>query len=52
MTYYLSSRLGKLLFPHLPRDQRQSRLSTIVATVIVSVIVAGTVAALMFHVDR
>jgi len=49
MTLNLSRRLGKFLFPHLPRDQRQNHLSTIVLVMIFSLTVAGTLALLMLR---
>jgi len=41
MTEYLVRRTGKLLFPHLARDQRNQRLSRILLVVITSLSAAG-----------
>jgi hypothetical protein len=49
MTEYLSRRVGKLLFPHLARDQRKNQLSTIILVLMVSLIVAGTMAMLILR---
>jgi hypothetical protein len=52
MTGYLSRRLGKLLFPHLARDQRKNQISTIVLVLMFSLVVAGTIAMVMLHNGR
>jgi len=49
MTNNLSRRLGKLLFPHLPRDQRKSQMSVLTLVLIVSLIVAATMGVLMLR---
>lgn len=38
-----------MLFPHLPRDQRKSQLSTIKLVLIVSLMVAATMGVLMLR---
>lgn len=48
MTEHLVKRTGKLLFPHLPRDQRKNQMSTILV-LMVSLIVAGTLAMVMLR---
>jgi hypothetical protein len=52
MTEYSSKRLGKLLFPHLARDQRKNQMSTIVLVLMFSLVVAGTIAMVMLHNGR
>jgi hypothetical protein len=49
MTQYLSRRVGKLLFPHLPRDQRKHQMDNILVVLTVSLAVAGTVALVIFR---
>lgn len=49
MTEYLVKRTGRLLFPHLPRDQRKNQMSTILLVLMVSLIVAGTLAMVMLR---
>ncbi len=49
MAAYLVRRTGKLLFPHLARDQRKNQMSIIGLVLMVSLIVAGTMAMLMLH---
>ncbi len=49
MTEYIVKRTGKLLFPHLPRDQRKSQMSTMTLVLIVSLIVAATMGVLMLR---
>jgi hypothetical protein len=52
MAHGLSRRLGKLLFPHLPRDQRKHQMSTLTAVLIFSLIVAGTLAIIMLRLGK
>ena len=52
MTEYLVRRTGKLLFPHLARDQRKNQMSTIVLVLMVSLVVAGTMTMVMLHTCR
>jgi len=52
MTEYLVRRTGKLLFPHLARDQRKNQMSTIVLVLMVSLVVAGTMAMVMLRYGR
>ncbi|MGA2278953.1 MAG: hypothetical protein ABSG80_01470 [Verrucomicrobiota bacterium] len=52
MTRYFSKRLGKLLFPHLARDQRKNQMSIIVLVLLVSLVVAGTMAMVMLRYGR
>ena len=52
MTEYFSKRLGKLLFPHLARDQRKNRMSIIVLVLMVSLVVAGTMVMVMLRYGR
>jgi hypothetical protein len=47
MTEYIVKRTGKLLFPHLPRDQRKSHLSILTLVLTVTLIGAGIMAKLM-----
>jgi len=49
MTQYLSRHLGKLLFPHLARDQRKHQMDTLLVVLTVSLAVAGTVAMVMIR---
>ena len=42
--------LGKMLFPKLPRDLRQRKVSVLVMTVFTSLMLAGTVAVLMLKI--
>jgi heme/copper-type cytochrome/quinol oxidase subunit 2 len=52
MTGYFSKRLGKLLFPHLAHDQRKNQMSIIVLVLMVSLVVAGTMAMVMLRYGR
>jgi len=47
MTEYFVKRTGKLLFPHLPRDQRKRRMIIILVVAMISLSSAGTLAAWM-----
>ena len=49
MTGYFSKRLGKLLFPHLARDQRKNQMSTIVLVLLFSLVLAATVAKVILY---
>jgi hypothetical protein len=49
MTQYLSKRVGKMLFPHLARDQRKHQMDTLLVVLTVSLAVAGTLALLMIR---
>ena len=42
MTEYFSKRLGKLLFPHLARDQRKQQLQIILLVFMASLCGAGS----------
>jgi hypothetical protein len=42
MTEYIVRRTGKLLFPHLARDQRKHLLSTILLVLVASLSAAGS----------
>jgi hypothetical protein len=44
---YITSTLGKLLFPRLPRDLRQRRVNIIYAVLAVGLLVAGGIAVAM-----
>jgi len=48
MTHYLVRRMGKLLFPHLPRDQRKQKMSTILLVLGTSLFIACVMAKLMW----
>jgi hypothetical protein len=48
MTQYLSKRVGKMIFPHLARDQRKHQMDTLLVVLTVSLAVAGTVAFVVF----
>lgn len=52
MTSTLSKRLGKLLFPHLPRDRRRSRLAIVALVLLVSLMGAGILAILMLRTGK
>jgi hypothetical protein len=52
MTEYLVKRTGKLLFPHLARDQRKHQLAIITLVLMFSLAVAGTIAKLMICIGR
>ena len=52
MTEYLVKRTGKLLFPHLARDQRKNLMSTITLVLMFSVALAVTVAKVILYVGR
>lgn len=43
-------RLSKLLFPHLPPDQRKRRMDTLVMVAMVAGIIATVIAVVMFRV--
>jgi flagellar basal body-associated protein FliL len=45
-------RLGKLLFPHLPPDQRRKRMNTIILVLLVVLVFSGTVGAVIFFTNR
>jgi hypothetical protein len=47
MTEYFVKRTGKLLFPHLARDQRKRRMFIILVVAVISLSSAGTLAAWM-----
>ena len=47
MTQYLSKRVGKLLFPHLARDQRKHQMDTLLVVLTVSLAIGGTIALVM-----
>ncbi len=42
MTEYLLKRTGKLLFPHLARDQRKHQMSIILLVLVASLSAAGS----------
>jgi hypothetical protein len=44
--------LGKLLFPHLPPDQRRKRMNTITLVLLVILVFGGTVGAVIFFANR
>jgi hypothetical protein len=44
--------ISKFLFPHLPRDQQRRRMNMIVATLLVALIVGGTVAVAIYLTNR
>jgi hypothetical protein len=52
MTGYFSKRMGKLLFPHLARDQRKNQMSIIVLVLMVSLVAVGTMAMVMLRYGR
>jgi hypothetical protein len=52
MTEYLVKRTGKLLFPHLARDQRKNLMSTITLVLMFSLAMAVTVAKVILYVSR
>jgi flagellar basal body-associated protein FliL len=43
---------GKLLFPHLPPDQRRKRMNTILLVALVVLFLGGTVGAVIFLANR
>ena len=47
MTTYLSKNVGKVLFPHLARDQRKQLLSKIILVLTVSLSATGSLVAWM-----
>jgi hypothetical protein len=47
MTGYLVKRTGKLLFPHLARDQRKQKMTTILLVLGISLSIAYVMAMLM-----
>jgi hypothetical protein len=49
MTQHLSRRVGKLLFPHLARDQRKHQMNTLLVVLMVTFAVAGTIALVMIQ---
>ena len=52
MTNTLYKRVGKLLFPHLPRDQRKHLLTTIILVLMFSLALAGIIAAVILNNSR
>ena len=52
MPHQFSKRLGKLLFPHLPKDQRKQQLTNIALVILFSLTVAGTIALIMIHAGK
>ena len=52
MTHFLSRRVGKLLFPWLPRDQRKQQMSILILIMLVCLFGTGTMAILMFRMGR
>jgi hypothetical protein len=44
--------MGKLLFPHLARDQRKNQMSIIVLVLMVSLVAVGTMAMVMLRYGR
>jgi hypothetical protein len=52
MATYLVKRTGKLLFPHLARDQRKNLMSTITLVLMFSLVLAVTVAKVILYVGR
>jgi hypothetical protein len=52
MNTYLVKRTGKLLFPHLPRDQRKNQMSNLILVLMFSLVVAGTLAMVMLRCGR
>lgn len=48
MTAYLMKRTGKLLFPHLPRDQRKHQMSIIMLVLATSLSVASACSVVMW----
>ncbi|MGA2788194.1 MAG: hypothetical protein ABSF60_11770 [Verrucomicrobiota bacterium] len=52
MTGYLVRRTGKLLFPHLARDQRKQKMTIILLVLGTSLSVAYVMAMLMMHYRR
>jgi hypothetical protein len=49
MTTYLSKNVGKVLFPHLPRDQRKQLLSRIILILMASFFVTVSLVMWMLH---
>jgi hypothetical protein len=49
MTNYLVRRMGKLLFPHLPRDQRNQKMSVILWVLGTSLSIAYILALWLKH---
>ena len=47
MTHYINRRVGKLLFPHLARDQRSHLLSIILLVLLTSLFTAGSLVMLV-----
>ena len=52
MNTYLVKRTGKLLFPHLARDQRKNLMSNLILVLMFSLVVAGTMAMVMLRYGR
>jgi hypothetical protein len=51
MNFFLLN-VGKMLFPDLPRDLRRRRMSVIILTAFISVVVAGIVALVILKSGR
>jgi len=49
---HLRFRLGKVLFPHLPRDQRKHQMATIRLVLMFSLLLAVTVATVIIKTGR
>ena len=49
MTTYLSKTVGKVLFPHLSRDQRKQLLSRIILILMVSLLATASLVMWMLH---
>jgi hypothetical protein len=52
MTEYLVKRTGKLLFPHLARDQRKNQLATTTLVLMYSLVLAATVVKVILYVSN
>jgi len=52
MTYFRFNRLGKVLFPHLSRDQRKNQMATIRLVLLFSLLLAVTVATVIIKTAR
>jgi phosphotransferase system glucose/maltose/N-acetylglucosamine-specific IIC component len=51
-TFFLTSYLGKVMFPKLARDQRQRRLTFIAGTLLCSLVVAGFMVFLIKYMSK